>query len=332
MGNKKTVAMNHNSNLKSPSPSSNKKFRVWGFIFLLISYSFLAYKLFTFNEYPTLLTEWNNMPLSRFWWFLAVFILLPVNWLFESIKWKLLTTHIQKITLQSSIKAVLAGISTGFFTPNRVGELLGRILYLDAENQKAGATLSLVNSLTQNLIMIISGIPACILFFTVTTNGIHANQYYYLILIIVCAICLGLLYFFLPGLSKLFKQSVYSFKIKEFTDCLSDFKANELIQIGLVSLVRYSVFCVQFFMMLRFFGIHLIVWQALIAIPTNYLFVTFTPSLAFSEAAVRSSFAMLTIGAFSGQTVSIALAGMCIWIINFVFPMLAGTVLMVKKN
>ena len=85
-------------------------------------------------------------------------------------------------------------------------------------------------------------------------------------------------------------------------------------------------------MMLRFFGIHLIVWQALIAIPTNYLFVTFTPSLAFSEAAVRSSFAMLTIGAFSGQTVSIALAGMCIWIINFVFPMLAGTVLMVKKN
>ena len=84
--------------------------------------------------------------------------------------------------------------------------------------------------------------------------------------------------------------------------------------------------------MLQFFGIELSYWQALVAIPTNYLFVTFTPSLAFSEATVRSSFAVLTIGAFSGQTVNIALAGMCIWMLNFVVPMLIGSVVMVRKN
>ena len=154
----------------------------------------------------------------------------------------------------------------------------------------------------------------------------------YLSLLALCLVGFGLLYFLLPHLSKLFKQSSYSLKIKEFTDCLSDFREIELVRIMLVSLIRYAVFCIQFFLMLQFFGIELSYWQALVAIPTNYLFVTFTPSLAFSEATVRSSFAVLTIGAFSGQTVNIALAGMCIWMLNFVVPMLFGSVVMVRKN
>jgi len=99
-----------------------------------------------------------------------------------------------------------------------------------------------------------------------------------------------------------------------------------------ISLLRYLVFCFQFFLMLRFFGVQLELWQALIAIPANYLFVTFTPSVAFSEAAVRSSYAVLFIGAFSGQVVGIALAGMCIWMVNFVFPMLVGSVVMLKSK
>ena len=98
-----------------------------------------------------------------------------------------------------------------------------------------------------------------------------------------------------------------------------------------VSFIRYAVFCIQFYFMIRFFSIELTPWQALIAIPTSYLFVTFTPSLAFSEAAIRSSYAVLIIGTFSGQVVNIALAGVCIWVINFVIPMLAGSVVMVRK-
>ena len=299
---------------------------------LVLCYSFLAYKLLTFNQYPELLKHWKLMPVSRFWWLSSVFLLLPINWLFESIKWKMMAIHVQKITLKASVKAVLAGISTGFFTPNRVGELVGRIMYLDPKNHKAGVTLSLVNSLTQNLIMTLCGIPACIIFFVSSCTKIQINYIYYLVLLVVCLICFGLLYFFLPQLSNRFKQSNYSNKIKEFTDCLSDFREKELIRIMLVSLVRYAVFCMQFSLMLRFFGIELSSWQALIAIPTNYLFVTFTPSVAFSEAAIRSSFAVLTIGAFSSQIVNIALAGTGIWLVNFVIPMLVGSVFFAIKK
>jgi uncharacterized membrane protein YbhN (UPF0104 family) len=312
-----------------------RPFRGWRWLSILIlifSYSFLAYKLLTFDQYNELFAQWKQMPVSHFWWLAAVFVLLPVNWLLETYKWQLLTSNIQQINFKTSLKAVLAGISAGFFTPNRVGEFVGRLMFLNTENRKAGLTLSVVNSLTQNLIMTLCGIPACILFYTSTFTNMETNINRYLILLTVCLLLLGLFYFLFPKLSQRFKQTRFSNKLKAFTDCLSDFRFKDLIQIILVSLFRYMVFCVQFFFMLRFFGIELSSWQALIAIPTNYLFVTFTPTLAFSEATVRSSFAVLTIGAFSPQIVNIALAGMCIWMVNFVIPMLVGSVVMVKKN
>jgi hypothetical protein len=98
------------------------------------------------------------------------------------------------------------------------------------------------------------------------------------------------------------------------------------------SLLRYFVFCFQFYAVLQFFSIDLELWQALLAIPTNYLFVTITPSMAFSETAIRSSYAMIFIGFFSNQIINIALAGTTIWIINFGLPMLAGLYILAKTN
>ena len=306
--------------------------KVWGLLFLIAAYSFLAYKLVTFNQYTEFLNQWRHMPLSQFWWLAAVFLFLPFNWLIESVKWKMMTKHVQKLSLKFSIKAVLAGISTGFFTPNRMGEMVGRVMFLNPENRKSGVTLSLVNSMTQNIIMTFCGIPTCIIFFSVTAGKMKFNLDLYLLIVGVFLTCMFLLYFFLPKLSKLLKNNRLGSKIKEFTDCLAAFSILELIQIMLVSLFRYVVFCIQFSFMLHFFGIELTVWQMLISIPTSYLFVTFTPSFAFSEVAVRGSFAVLIIGAFSNQTVSIALAGMCIWIVNFVIPMLVGSAFLVKSR
>ncbi len=321
--------MNHHNNLKS---TSNKSvFRILGLFFLVASYSFLAYKLITYKQYHELVAELSQFTVSRYSWLVVVFLLLPINWLIESLKWKLMTVHVQTISLKTSVKSVLAGITTGFFTPNRVGDLVGRVMYLDTENRKSGVTLSLLSSLTQNMVMTLCGLPACILFFATTKTNNSATIYYPLY-VLICLILIGLIYFFLPQISSLFNKSRFSDRIKEFTDCLSNYSPKELLQIISVALFRYMVFCVQFYFMLKFFGIELSVLQALIAIPTSYLFVTFTPSFAFSDAAVRSSIAVLVIGVFSPKVIGIALAGMCIWLINFVMPMLVGSVLIVRKR
>lgn len=307
-------------------------FRAWGLLFLVLSYSFLAYKLNTFDQYRALLDQWQKLPPSQFWWLGFVLFLLPFNWLLESFKWKLLVSTVETITLSEAIKSVLAGISTGFITPNRVGEFAGRILFLNHENRKAGVTLSLVNSLTQNIIMALCGIPAALLFFSIKMGKFESNLFLYLVLLMLGVLVLGLLYFYIPAFSKRFKFTRFADKVHEFTDCLSDFNKKELFRILLISVLRFLVFCVQFFFMLRFFGIELTIPEAILSIPTTYLFVTFTPSLAISEAAVRSSYAVLFISAFSGQVAGIALAGICIWCVNFMIPMLIGSVSLINKK
>lgn len=309
-----------------------KTYNLAKWLIVVAAYLYLAYKLLTFGRYPDLVEQCSNVPLSRFWWLVGIVALLPLNWLLEAVKWQRLTANVQSLSLFTSIKAVLAGISTGFFTPNRVGELVGRVMFLSEDNRKSGVTLSLVNSLTQNLILALCGLPACLLFFTQTVGTVEANITHYLLFVVAFLFLFGLFYFALPLLSRQFKSNRFAHIILPFTDCLTGYSFRLLAAIMLISLVRYLVFCVQFFFMLRFFDVQLEPWQALIAIPTTYLFVTFTPSFAFSEAAVRSSYAVFVIGVFSRQVVGIALAGLCIWLINFVIPMLVGSVVMVRKK
>jgi len=310
----------------------NPAYKSWKILILVASYTYLGYKLLTFHQYDTLAMQWEKTPLSQIWWLAGVIALLPLNWLLEAVKWKMLTARVQNITLNNSVKAVLSGISTGFFTPNRVGELVGRIAFLEPENRKAGVTLSIVNSITQNIVMALYGIPACILFFVYTSGKLHPDINRFTGLAMIGILIAGLILLTLPRWNwKLRTSKIYNY-LKTYTDCLSAYNLKDLVRIVGISMLRYAVFCVQLYFMLQLFNIALTPWQALISIPTTYLLVTFTPSLAFSEAAVRSSYAVLIIGAFSGQVVNIALAGVCIWAVNFIIPMLIGSMVMIRKS
>jgi len=327
------VFNNNHIESQSQALSFNRHWVSWmKWAFLILAYLFLAYKLITFTHYGELLKWWCQMPLLQCWWLAAVVMLLPINWLLEAFKWKMLTAGVEKINLFRAMKGVLAGISTGFFTPNRVGELVGRVIYLNAENRKAGVTLSVVNSLTQNLVMAGCGVPAALAFFYFTTNTLAIDFENFILIMLAVVLVFGLIYLELPKLSRFLGESSIALSIADFTGCLADYSRFDLFKIMLISLVRYAVFCVQFFMILRFFGIDLDYTEALIAIPTTYLFVTFSPSFAFSEAAVRSSYAVLFIGAYSGQVVNIALAGVSVWAINFIVPMLVGSLLLAKSE
>jgi len=301
-------------------------------LFFVLSLLFLGYKLFTFQHYDSLVIQWRLMPVSQIWWIVGVLTLLPFNWTLEALKWRMLTSRVQKLSMNETVKAVLSGISTGFFTPNRVGELVGRIAFLEPGNRKAGVMLSFLNSFTQNIIMALFGIPASILFLLVFKGKLQPDAIHFVLIMFMCLLIFGFLYFTLPRWSLQFNKSRFSEKIKSFTDCLLMYKLKDLLQILVISLLRYVVFSIQFYFMLRFFSVELTPWQALISIPTTYFFVTFTPSIAFSEAAVRSSYAVLIIGAYSGQVINIALAGICIWAVNFIIPLLVGSVILVRKK
>jgi hypothetical protein len=83
--------------------------------------------------------------------------------------------------------------------------------------------------------------------------------------------------------------------------------------------------------MLRFFEINIALIYYVAGICTNYLFITFTPSFSFSEGAVRGSYAAVVFSAFGANPISCILAGLCIWLINTMLPVVFGTFCILKK-
>lgn len=295
---------------------------------MLTAYGYLAYVLLTFEKYDELFLSIQQASFLQLSWLLVVLALLPLNLFFESAKWKVIISKTETISLSKSFRSVLAGFSTGFITPNRTGEFAGRILFMEKENRKTGIIYSVINSLTQNLVIIICGLPAAVFFFAEIKNGIKPDLEMYFLAILTALTSLLTLYFKLPQLVKSKRWKRYI----TFTDDLKLYKKSDLLNILLISLARFMVFSFQFYAILQFFGVNLAPAEAFIAIPANYLFVTITPSLAFSEAAIRSSYAVFFISAFSTQTAGIAFAGISLWLINFGIPMLAGAIMLVNKK
>lgn len=225
----------------------------------------------------------------------------------------------------------MIGNTAAFFTPNRIGEFPGRSLSLAGGKKLQGITVGILGSIAQTLTIMLFGLPAAALFFTQHQFGNNSNSNYLYTLLFIVILLLAL-YFLLPYIAKKLKKQKLFRRIEQLLESITQIEQVDLVSILFLSILRYLVFCAQFFFLLHFFGVELNCLEGMIAIATNYLFITFTPSLAFSEGAIRSSIAILVIGVYAQNVVGIAAAGISIWLINFVLPMAIGSLVLGKET
>lgn len=297
-------------------------------LILILAYGFLAYMLVTFDSYASVWQEWKQALSSNWFWLVLVLLLLPLNWLLETMKWQVIVQDLQALTLKQAFRAVMGGNTTAFFTPNRLGEFPGRSLFMQEGKRAQSVMLGVFGSLSQTLVIILCGLPAFILFWNLS----HISSLSYGFLAAVTFVLLLLLYFYLPQLSAFMLRFRFLKKWETYLQTFIALKRTRLLWVLLIAFFRYLVFCTQFYFMLRFFCVELNWLTATVGIATNYLFVTFAPSWAFSEGAVRASSAVLVLGFFSANLVGIAAAGVLIWLLNFVLPMLAGSYFLSKTK
>lgn len=310
-----------------------KYYPVLKWAILVLAYGFLFYKLSTFDNYYDFINQMKSPDCLQLLWLLLTLVLLPLNWLLESVKWRELISDLEQISLARSLQTILSGITTGFFTPNRIGEYPGRAVFLHSGSRVPAIALGFVGSLAQTLAILVCGVPATMLFFFKNSysNQLSSNALW--VFFAVSGLLLIILYCCLPIISNhCLRCSIKSEKVHNTLEALKAMSAKKLLTVFLLSLIRYTVFCMQFFFVLRFFGVQLSVTEAFIGIATNYLFVTFTPSIALSEAAIRGSYAIIFIGAFTDNVLAVAAAGITLWIINYCLPMIIGSFIFSKSK
>ena len=100
----------------------------------------------------------------------------------------------------------------------------------------------------------------------------------------------------------------------------------------LLSLLRYLVFSLQFYLLLKAFDLNLPYLKAMMLIGLVYLLVTIIPTIALSELGVRGSVSLFVfaiylepLGNWSDQAaLAVASASTILWLINLAFPALLG--------
>jgi hypothetical protein len=263
-----------------------------------------------------------------------------LNWAIETYKWQFMIGKIEKINFFKAFQGVLAGLTVSLFTPNRIGEYGGRIFVLEKADRLKAIIITLIGSMSQLMITIITGSLSLIYFtYKYLQKSIYFNNYFYYGFIFITIILLSfllILYFNISILSPLINKISILKKIKKYGVVFKYYKNKDLIKIFLLSTFRYLVFSIQYYIILRIFNINLSIFDGLIMISLIFFIISVIPTIALVEIGIRGSVALYFISFLLTKPIStesqleIINSSIAIWIINLVIPAIFGTLFIPK--
>ena len=274
----------------------------------------------------------NNIRLNL----LAIAIILVIpNWLLESVKWFFTISPIQTITLKTAIKGVLKGIPPSTFTPNRIGETVGRPTVLEANHRIEGGIATLYCGISQMPIMLI--LTAVASFYFAAQGTVFINEEYitkplFGIAALVSAVLVAALFYnpkiFIPLVQKFKRTQPFANKLEFF----ARYTTNQQNTLLLLSAARYMIYCTQNYLTLKALGINIIILDGYTAIFLIYGIISFVPRPALAELGVRCSVSALVLSPFAPTPLLPAAASALLWFINILIPCIIGTFFYIKRK
>lgn len=268
---------------------------------------------------------------------LGIVGLMVVNWAIESLKWELLIRQSEKVSFGKAYQAVLGGLAVSVFTPNRVGEFIGRVFILKNTDPFKAIMLTIVGSFSQLLVTIVLGTIAYILFAPVYLSAFISNSSWLVNGFSATLVFLSLsLIFAFFNISVLHRISIllpvkYAEKIKAGIEAIAACPRPLLLKAVFLSTIRYFIFSTQFYLAIRLTGLNFTAVQCMMVIPVIYLTLASIPTVALTELGVRGSVSVFLFGLLAGTSgldasasLAVVSASTLIWLVNIAIPSLAG--------
>jgi hypothetical protein len=289
------------------------------------------------SNQPHLAASWMQVRRSftspRLWYLAGALLLVAVNWGLESRKWQVSVAAVSPVSFTQAYKAVLSGVSFAVTTPNRMGEYLGRMLYLPDGSRLKSIAVTLVGSMSQLLITLFTGFWG-LLFLRRHLQAIpYFSEVLYRFLVFgtgAGALLLTIFYFQTGAIGRLLnnwlRRTGYSYLIES----LAAFSNSLLVQLLVWSGLRYCVFVVQYLLVFHFFDVHVPVWFTVNAVAVMFLAMAVIPSITLVEVGLRGEISLALMGLFSANSLGIGLSSVSIWFMNLVVPGVVGSVLILS--
>lgn len=265
---------------------------------------------------------------QAFIYFLLAILLMPLNWFFESSKWRTLLKEVYLISHGSAFLSIIQGTSLGIITPGRIGEYGGRVIRLPKEYQAQGALATFICSLGQNMVNIICGLVA---FLFLQDRFLSGNHDYSILIIgvVFTLLVLVISFFFLKQLFQ-WLSSFSFFNKRTFVQNLNDFLVpwNLKSQFVLLffSALRYAVYLVQYIFVLMAFSVDISMSDMVFGIMMIFTIQTITPLTPLLQFAVRGGIAIAILGVLTNMHEQLLIASYSMWFMNLLIPALVGAV------
>ena len=295
-------------------------------IIVIASWVFVFFKIKNSSDLPELLKLFSELDFKQISAFIFLLFLMLANWFLESEKWRFIISKIEKLSSKTALIYVWIGVSVGTITPNRIGEFVGRVMFLKAENRKKATSLTLISDLSQLLITIFFGSISIILLLPYfdKSSEFNFNKNIIYLFIAVSLILSFAVFFSINKIIKYLKnRSFESNWFSKFYD-LPDISFGDKLVLFSLSLLRFLVFSFQYFLIFKIFGVEISFFHCFIASSAMFFASHLFPNIALAEAGLRISFAILFFGIFTDKISIISISSLLVYIINIIIPILIG--------
>ena len=262
------------------------------------------------------------------------FLLVPLNLGLGAQKWRIMVRRFYpNLSFEQAFGAILAGMTTGIFTPNRIGEYGGRVFMLPAGSRLEALIITFIDRVIQMMITLWLGSAALIGFIWFKYEGELTYKFLSISGIVLVGLSMVLLAFSrlrVASLLERFRHYKY-LRIAQIT--LERLPPGILGKALLLAAIRYAVFTLQFVLLLYAFGydktVLLAVWMILII----FLLKSFAPSVALSELGVREGIAIFVMEQFAVADPAISFnATFLLYLFNIVLPSVLGMVFLPRMR
>jgi len=316
----------------------NKNIKIFlNYVLGPLLFTWLSYSVFKqIKDQPNLEESWVNIKASftdiRVFNFILVFVLMFVNWSLEALKWKISVQRVQPVSFFRSLKAIFSGVSFSVTTPNRTGEYLGRVLYMDDGNRLKVISLTILGSISQLLVTIFFGLLGLLILRHGIANVSLSVWMVWLkdIGIIGASLAFIVLTVFYFRIGWLVKWIDKIPAIKKYIWLINELEKTDttlLLRLLSISLVRYLVFATQYFLLFRFFGVEINWWQGFWATAIVFFVMAITPTIELFEVVKKMYITKEIFAIFTVNTLAIGFVTTTIWCINLVIPAAIGSLL-----
>ena len=259
-----------------------------------------------------------------------VILLMVLNWLLEALKWKHLTRILAPISVWEAIESVFCGLTWAVFTPNRIGEYGGRVMFLPVRKRVHGVFAMAVGSFGQNVITNVLGAGAFVWFLF---SFVHLNRW---LMAGITVSAIGFMaimlafYFNIKWMVSLLNSVKFLKKFHRFFDIMGKYKTAELLNIMWFCLARFFVFTFQYYLVIHLLIPEIPIWEMALMMFVFFFIQSAVPSMDIADVGVRSYTADKIFSFVTDQHIAIMVAVSLIYIINLVIPAFLGTFFIFK--